>query len=187
MINYKTIIEQHKTEIEKFLEFFKQELRKVRTGKASPALVEDILVSYYGQMMSIKQVAAISCPEPRQIFIQPWDKSMLSIIDKAISQANIGATPSVDGNGIRINLPSLTEEFRKTLVVQIGKEKENAREEVRKWRDTVLKEIQTHFQNKEVSEDDKFKAKDEMQKLADGYNTKIDEAIIIKTREITEI
>jgi len=187
MINYKTIIQEHSPEIEKFIEFFKQDLRKIRTGKASPALVEDILVSYYGQMMPIKQVAAISCPEARQILIQPWDKSMISAIDKAISQANMGVTPSTDNNGIRINLPSLTEEFRKNLVTQIGKEKEMAREEVRRWRDEILREVQVKFQAKEVTEDDKFKAKDEVQKLADGYNLKIDEVVEAKNREIMEI
>lgn len=187
MINYKTIIQQYVPEIEKFLDFFCQELRKIRTGKASPALVEDIAVNYYGTQMSIKQVAAISCPEPRQILIQPWDKSMVSIIGKAITQANMGTTPSVDGSGIRINLPSLTEEFRKNLVNQVGKEKEKAREEVRKWRDNILKEIQIKFQSKEISEDDKFKAKDEIQKLADQFNARIDQVIEAKSREIMEI
>ncbi len=150
-------------------------------------MVEDIPVSYYGQMMPIKQVAAISCPEPRQILIQPWDKSMISAIDKAISQANMGVTPSTDNNGIRINLPSLTEEFRKNLVTQIGKEKERAREEVRRCRDDILREVQTKVQDKEVSEDYKFKAKEEVQKLADGYNQKIDEVVEAKNKEIMEI
>ena len=187
MINYQTIIQNHSANLEKIMEYFSQELKTIRTGKASPALVEDLLVSYYGQMMPIKQTSAISCPEPRQIYVQPWDKSMINIISKAISESSLGVSPSVDQNGIRINLPPLTEEFRKNLAIQVGREKEIVREEIRKWRDEVLKEIQSKFNDKEISEDDKFKAKDEIQKTVDDYNKKIDEVADRKNKEIMEI
>lgn len=187
MINYKTIIENKTPEVEKAIEFFSSELKKIRTGKASPVLVEDLMVSYYGQMMPLKQTAAISCPEPRQIYIQPWDKSMINIISKAISESSLGVSPSVDQNGIRINLPNLTEEFRKNLTAQVGREKEGAREIIRKWRDEILKEIQNKFNDKEISEDDKFKAKDDIQEIVDKYNKKVDEISDNKTREIMEI
>lgn len=187
MINYQTIIQNHNADVEKIIEYFSQELKTIRTGKASPALVEDLPVSYYGQMMPIKQTAAISCPEPRQIYIQPWDKSMINIISKAISESNLGVSPSVDQNGIRINLPPLTEEFRKNLASQVGREKETVREEIRKWRDDILKEIQVKFNEKEISEDDKFKAKDDIQEEVDKNNKKIDELADRKTKEIMEI
>jgi ribosome recycling factor len=187
MINYQTIIQDHKAQIEKIIEYFSQELKTIRTGKASPALVEDLSVSYYGQMMPIKQTSAISCPEPRQIYIQPWDKSMINVISKAISDSNLGVSPSVDQNGIRINLPPLTEEFRKNLAAQVGREKEIVREEIRKWRDEVLKEIQAKFNEKEISEDDKFKAKEDIQKIVDEYNKKIDDLAERKSKEIMEI
>jgi ribosome recycling factor len=187
MINYQTIIQNQNAQIEKIIEYFSQELKTIRTGKANPALVEDLQVSYYGQMMPIKQTAAISCPEPRQIYIQPWDKSMINVISKAISESELGVSPSVDQNGIRINLPALTEEFRKNLAIQVGREKETVREEIRKWRDELLKEIQNKFNEKEISEDDKFKAKDDIQEVVDKYNKKIDELAERKTKEIMEI
>ncbi len=187
MINYQTIIQNHSANLEKIMEYFSQELKTIRTGKASPALVEDLSVSYYGQMMPIKQTSAISCPEPRQIYIQPWDKSMINIISKAISESNLGVSPSVDQNGIRINLPPLTEEFRKNLATQVGREKETVREEIRKWRDEVLKEMQVKFNEKEISEDDKFEGEAKFQKLTELYIKKTDEFFALKEKEVLEV
>lgn len=187
MKNYKDIIQQFKPEMEKTVEFLKTELKKIRTGKASPALVEDILVDYYGVKTPIKQLGAISCPEPRQIIIQPWDKNSLESVGKALSQADIGAAPVVDKDVVRINIPSLTEEYRKNLVSQINRKKEESRESIRKWRDHIVKEIQKEFQDKEISEDEKFKAKDEVQELVDEYTKEIDEIVERKDKEIIEI
>jgi ribosome recycling factor len=186
MKNNQDIIEKFKQEFEKVLDFFKKELQMIRTGKANPALVENILVDYYGSRIQLKQLAAISCPEPRQILIQPWDKSSIEAIEKALSQANLGTLPVIDKEVIRINLPPLTEEFRRNLATQVGRKKEEAREAIRKWRDEASKEIQEMFQNKEISEDEKFKKKEELQKLVDEYNKKLDEVEERKRKEILE-
>jgi ribosome recycling factor len=186
MIDYKEIIEKKKPELEKILNLFKEEIQKIRTGRATPALVEDLPVDYYGSKVKLKQIAAILCPEPRQILIQPWDKNSIEAIERALNQADLGTSPIVDKGNIRVNLPPLTEEFRKNLVAQVGKKKEETRERIRKWRDYVLKEIQRYFQEKEISEDDKFRAKDKLQELVDEYNKKVEEIAQYKNKEIME-
>ena len=136
--------------------------------------------------MSLKQIAAISCPEPRQILIQPWDKSLTEQIIRGISSKDLGVSPIADKQSIRINLPPLTEEFRKNLISQISKKEELSKESVRKTRDYILKEIQQKFQKKEITEDEKFKAKEEVQKIIDEYNKKLSEYGQAKKKEILE-
>lgn len=186
MNGYKNYIIELKNELEKIALFFKNELQKLRTGRASPFLVEDVLIDYYGSKTPLKQIAAISCPEPRQILIQPWDKSLIEPIIKGIILKNLGINPIADKQGVRIHLPPLTEEFRKNLISQISKKEELSKESIRKMRDRILKEIQQKFQNKEIREDEKFKAKDEVQKLVDEYNKKLSEFSQKKIKEILE-
>ncbi|MCD6429568.1 ribosome recycling factor [bacterium] len=180
------ILNNLRQELEKVVEFFKKELQRIRTGLATPVLVEDVIVEYYGSKVPLKQIAAISCPEPRQIMIQPWDKNSVEDIVRALSQENLGASPIVDKEIIRINLPPLTEEFRQTLIAQVAKKKEEAREAIRKWRDEFLKDLQKMFQNKEISEDEKFRTKDEIEKIVEEYNKKLDELEEKKKKEILE-
>ena len=180
------IIKKHEPELEEIINNFKEQLYKIRTGRATPALVEDLIVDYYGSKVKLKQIAAILCPEAREILIQPWDKNATESIEKALNQADLGTSPVVEQNNIRINLPPLTEEFRKNLVGRVNKEKEGAREKIRRWRDNVLKEVQRLFEEKEISEDEKYKIKEEVQKVVDEYNQKVEEISQQKTKEIME-
>lgn len=186
MNGYKNQIIDLKNELEKTALFFKNELQKLRTGRATPFLVEDVLIDCYNAKMPLKQIAAISCPESRQILIQPWDKSLTEQIIRGISSKDLGVNPVADKQGIRINLPSLTEEFRKNLISQISKKEELSKESFRKTRDRVLKEIQQKFQEKKITEDEKFKAKAEVQKIIDEYNKKLFEYGQAKKKEILE-
>jgi len=187
MINYKEIIEKIKPELEKVLSFFEGELMKIRTGRASPSLVEDIVVECFGEKFPLKQLAAISLPDPRQIVIQPWDKSYIEAIEKAIfQQKSLGLSPVVDKDVIRISLPSLTEEYKKNLLRLLSEKKENARQTIRRWREEAWDEIQEKERIGEIREDDKFRAKEELQELIDKYNKKIEEMAERKEKEIME-
>ena len=183
---YKQSIEKIKPELEKVVEFFQSEMKKIRSGKASPTLVEDVKIDCFGSKMALKQLAAISCPEPRQIVVQPWSKEYLEPIEKALSKEDLGTSPIIDGELIRISLPSLTSEFREKLLVQIGRITEETHQTIRKWRDEAWKEIQERTRAGEISEDDKFKGKDELQKEIDEYIKKIDDIGERKEREIKE-
>ncbi len=180
------ILDEFRVELNKVVDYFEKEIRKIRSGLATPALVEDVLVEYYGAKTLLKQIAAISCPEPRQLVIQPWDKNAIEAIVKSLSQENMGTMPVVDKDVIRINLPPLTEEFRKSLILQVGRKKEEAREIIRKWRDEFIKKIQKQFQEKEISEDEKFKLKEEMEKIVEEFNKTLDELEAKKKKEILQ-
>ncbi|MCD5396119.1 MAG: ribosome recycling factor [Candidatus Pacebacteria bacterium] len=180
------IIQRQKQEFEKIIQRLKERIQKIRTGRATPALVEDLIVDYYGTKVKLKQIAAILCPEPREILIQPWDKNTIEAIEKALMQADLGTSPIVEKENIRIKLPPLTEEFRKNLVAKLGKEKEEAREGVRRSRDEILRKITKLFEEKEISEDEKFRLKEKIQEVVDEYNQKIEEIIQQKTKEIIE-
>lgn len=185
-MEYKEIIDKIRPELGKVINFLEGELAKIRVGRASPSLIEDIIVDCFGQKLPLKQLGTISCPGPRQIVIQPWDKSYIEAIEKAISRSSIGGGPVVDQNVIRVNLPPLTEEFRKNLVRLLSEKQEEARKTLRKWREEAWREIQDGFKEGEIREDDKFRAKDELQELIDEYNKKIEELGENKKREITE-
>jgi len=186
MDNYKQIIDRIKPELDKVVNFLEREIAQVRTTRASPALVENIVVEYFEQRFPIKQLAAISLPQPRQIVIQPWDKSYIEPIVNAISKSSLGAAGVVDKDLIRINLPSLTEEYRKSLFKLLSEKSEQAKLTIRHWREKSWKEIQDGFQESKIREDDKFRAKDELQKLVDDYNKKIQDIKDKKEKEIME-
>jgi ribosome recycling factor len=186
MQNYKEIIDRIKPELDKVVNFLEREIAQVRTTRASPALVENMVVEYFEQKFPLKQLAAISSPQPREIVIQPWDKSYLEPISLAISKSSLGAAPIVDKDLIRINLPSLTEEYRKSLFKLLSEKSEQAKLTIRHWREKAWKEIQDNFQEGKIREDDKFRAKEELQKLVDEYNEKIEEIKDKKEKEIME-
>ena len=186
IVNYKDIISKIKPELDKVINFLERELAKIRTGRATPALVEDIVVECFGQKFPLKQLATISVPEPRQILIQPWDKSYTEGICKALEKTGIGASPVVDKEVIRINLPPLTEEYRKGLLRLISEKEEQARQTIRRWREEAWDEIQEKFREGKIREDDKFRAKDELQELIDEYNQKIEDIGEKKKKEIME-
>jgi len=185
IISYKEIINKIKPELDKAISFLEKELAKIKGGRASPSLVEDVICDCFGQKFPLKQLAAISIPEPRQILIQPWDKSYIEGIVKALENTGIGASPIVDKDLIRINLPSLTEEYRKNLLRVLAEKKEDAKRTIRHWRDKAWDEIQERTRNGEIREDDKYRAKDELQDLVDQYNDKIEEMAERKKKEIT--
>jgi len=186
MNNHKEIINKIRPELDKVIAFLDQELQKIRTGRASPSLVEDIVVECFGQKFPLKQLSAISIPEPKQILIQPWDKSYIEGIVKALEQTGIGANPIVDKDAVRISLPPLSEDYRKDLLRLISEKEEQARQTIRRWREEAWDEIQERFREGKIREDDKFRAKDELQELVDEYNEKIEKIGEKKKKEISE-
>lgn len=184
---YKKIISDLGPNLDKAIEHFRTEIANLRTGRATPALVEDIIVECYGSKMPIKQIAAIHAPEPRLILIQPWDKGIVKEIEKVISSTRPGLNPVTDGDVIRINLPLLTEERRKELVKLLSQYAESARISIRQIRDEAWKTIQEFEKEGQIREDDKFRGKEALQEMVDKYNQKIKDIIEVKEKEIMTI
>lgn len=183
-VSYQQLISETKPELEKVVDFLKRELMKIRTERASPSLVEDIMVEYFGKKYALKKLATISIPAPRQIVIKPWDDSYIEDIVKALDRSDIGTSPIVDKDIVRINLPSLSEEFREELIHLVSEKHEQSRRTLRKWRDEIWREIQDAFQEGKMSEDDKYKGKDKLEDLINDYQEKIEEIVEKKKKEI---
>lgn len=156
----------------------------LRTGRATPALVENIAVEAYGANQPLKSLAAISTPESRQILIQPWDKSLLPAIEKAIMSSQVGLQPIADKDAIRLSLPVLTEERKQQLVKILREKLEEARIKVRQIRDSAMKDIDGREKAKEISEDEKFRRREEVEKSVGEHNKKIEELGKTKEAEI---
>ncbi|MEX1063825.1 MAG: ribosome recycling factor [Candidatus Paceibacterota bacterium] len=171
----KDLMNQKKESFEGALHFYKEDIATIRTGRATPALVEDILVDYYGQKMRVKELASISTPEPRTVVIQPWDKGAVEPITGAIRKSDIGLSPVVDGEIIRLNIPPLTEERRKEFIKVLKQKTEETRVKIRRIREEIWDKIQRMEKEGEIREDDKFKGKEDLQKMVDEYNSKIEE------------
>lgn len=184
---YKEIIESKKSELEKSLEHFKEELNQVRTGRASAALVEGLTVDYYGQKSPLKQVASITIPEPRTIVISPWDKDNLVNIEKALRESQLNLNPNNDGQVIRLNIPPLNEERRKELVKVLNQKAEDGKISIRKHREDMWEAIQKLEKEGKIGEDDKFTGKDKLQEVVDEYNKKIEEIRAKKEEEIMTV
>jgi ribosome recycling factor len=183
-MSYKEFIDKVKPEFEKSFKFLEGELAKIRTSRASPSLVEDIEVNAFGSKFTIKQLGAISTPQTNQIVIQPWDVSYIEPIEKAISQSGLGMSTAVDKNIIRLNLPLLTEEYRLSLGKIINEKAEQTKQVIRSQREDVWNKIQAAQKAKEISEDDKFRGKDELQKVVDEYHEKIKKLVERKKNEL---
>lgn len=183
-MSYKEFIDKAKPEFDKAFKFFEGELAKIRTSRASPALVEDIEVNAFNQKFPLKQLGAISTPSTSQIVIQPWDASYIEPIEKAISQSGLGMSAVVDKNVIRLNLPLLTEEYRNTLAKMLGEKAEQTKQTMRRVREDAWNKIQAAQKAKEISEDDKFRGKDELQKVVDDYQEKIKNLVEKKKNEL---
>lgn len=183
-MTYKELTDKVKPEFDKALAFLSGELSKIRTSHASPALVEDVEVEYLGEKYSLKQLAAISTPQTNQIVIQPWDPSYIQSIEQAISKSGLGMSAAVDKNLIRLNLPTLTQEYRDTLIKLLNEKAEQTRQTLRHWREDAWNKIQAAQKAKALTEDDKFKGKEELQKLIDEYGKKIKELIEKKEKEV---
>lgn len=174
-------------DFERAVEHFVDEAAKIRTGRAHPGLVENLSVDYYGVRTPMKQIASINIPEARQIFIQPWDKGTLAFIETAIRESDLGLNPSNDGQGIRITLPALTEDTRKDLVKALNQRAEEGRIAIRTVREDLWKEIQELEKSGAISEDDKFTGKDELQKVVDECNQKLEALRKKKEEEILTV
>jgi ribosome recycling factor len=173
------LLEEAKDLMNKAYNHVGSELSKIRAGKASPNMLDSIQVSYYGAMSPLNQIASVTAPEARTLFIKPWEKSLIQEIERAIINANLGFNPQNDGQQVIINIPMLTEERRKVLVKQVGQECEHGRVSVR----SVRKEINEMIKKvKGVSEDDQKNAEATTQKLTDDHIAKID--ALMKKKEV---
>jgi ribosome recycling factor len=181
------IKKQAQEKMDKAIQVLKKDLLTLRAGRANPALLDKVLVEYYGSEMPINQLANISTPDPRTLTIQPWDKSALGAIEKAILKSELGLTPSNDGNVIRISIPPLTEERRNELVKVARKMGEDAKVAIRNVRRDANDEIKKMEKAGEISEDDARRAQDEIQKLTDKTIKDVDQVVSAKEKEIMEI
>jgi len=173
--------------MEKSVDSFKNELGKVRTGRASIGLLDGIHVDAYGSSMPLNQVGTLTIPESRMIAIQPWDVQLVPAIEKAILKSDIGLTPMSDGKVIRLNIPQLTEERRRDLVKQVKKVAEEFRVAIRNIRREAIDTLKKQKKDKDISEDELFKLQDEAQSETDAYIKQIDEATASKEKEVMEV
>ncbi len=161
-----------KVNFEAILTFYKNDIASVRTGRATPALVEDVVVEAYGgQRMTIKELASISVPESRTVVIQPWDKGVLEAISSAIQKSSVGLAPIADGDLIRLNIPSLTEERRKEFIKLLKQKTEEAKVKIRRLRE----DLHHQLKSSEISKDEIFRSEVDLQKIVDEYNKKLEE------------
>src|SRR5579871_6127310 len=163
---------------------FQADLKKLRTGRAHPSLIEHLKVDYYGSDVPLQQVANISIEDARTLVVSPWEKSMVAAIEKAIHKSDLGLTPNTAGTVIRIPLPPLTEERRRDMIKIVRHEAENARVSVRNVRRDVIADLKERLKKKLVSQDDERRAQDEVQKLTDRFVGEIDQILAAKEKEI---
>ena len=171
----------------KAMEHLAKEFVRVRTGRANPAMLENVMVDYYGNPTPLNQVGNVSVPEPQLIIIAPWEKSLLGEIEKSLMRADSGMTPQNDGNVIRLPIPPLTEERRKQLVKKVGALGEDAKTAVRQIRRDANDEFKKLQKDGDLSEDDAHRSMDEVQKLTDRHTGSVDELCKNKEKELMEI
>ena len=181
------LLQDARERMDKSVGSIRQEFSSVRTGRASPALLDRISVDYYGAQTPLKQLATISAPEARMLTVQPYDKSSIKAIEKAILESDVGLTPSNDGQVIRLSIPELTEERRKELVKVVHGIAEQGRVAVRNVRRDVMHDLRDLKSEGEVGEDDERRAESELQKLTDSHVGDIDGALAGKEQEILEV
>lgn len=182
-----TIKEDLEEKMAKAVNAFKSDLSTIRTGKANPSLLEKVVVDYYGTPTPINQMANISAPEAKMLVVQPWDKSVISTIEKAIMKSDLGLNPSSDGNIIRLVIPQLTQETRKDLVKKVKKKSEEAKIGIRNIRRDGNEQLKSIEKSKEINEDEHKKAQDDVQKLTDKYIAEVEKILDNKENEIMEI
>jgi len=181
------LLRETRAKMDKSVEFVHNEFATIRTGKASPALVENISVDYYGTKTRMRELASISTPEPRLIVIHPWDPGVVGAIVKAIEQSSLGVTPITDGKNVRIPIPELSEERRKDLIKLVKKMAEDAKVAIRNIRRTANEEVKHLRKDGLLPEDDSFREENDVQKLTDEHITKVDELLKHKEAEIMEV
>jgi ribosome recycling factor len=173
--------------MQKCVQVFQADLKKLRTGRAHPSLVEHLKVDYYGSDVPLQQVANISIEDARTLVISPWEKTMVGPIEKAIHKSDLGLTPMTAGTVIRVPLPPLTEERRRDIGKVVRQDAENARVSIRNVRRDVLTDIKELLKEKEISQDDERKAQDDIQKLTDRFTGEIDQQLAAKEKEILQV
>ena len=175
---------QFKNDLKKIEEWLSKEYSQIHTGRASPAVLDSVIISLYGSMMPIKNIAAISIEDPKTIRISPWDKGQIKDIEKGIQTSGLPLSVLADGEGLRVIFPQLTEESRISLVKLLKTKLEDARISVRKEREKVWNDIQGQEKAGKIPEDEKFRAKDELQKIIDANNNSFEEIFYKKEKEI---
>ena len=166
------------------VESLKSDLGGLRTGRANTSLLDPVVCEVYGSMMPLSQVATVSAPEPRMLAVQVWDKTNVSAVEKGITKANLGLNPMTDGQTVRLPMPDLTEERRKELAKLAGSYAENAKIAIRNVRRDGMEALKDDEKKKEISEDDRKRLEDEVQKLTDKYVAETDEVAAKKEQEI---
>jgi len=180
----KEILHDTETKMKKTVEATQREFSTVRTGRASSAILESVKVDYYGTPTPLKQLAAVSTPDARLIVIQPWDKNVMADIEKAILKSDIGITPTNDGKVVRLSIPPLTQERRQELDKVLKKIAEDGHISVRTARHAAIETVRKSEKDKVITEDEKFKTQDDVQKLTDKYIKEIDNMLAAKEKEI---
>lgn len=183
----KDVIKEAEDRMKSSIQALADDLNGIRTGRASPALVERLSVEYYGVATPLMQLASISIPEPRQILIKPFDITSVKDIERAIQMSDLGLTPNNDGKSIRLNLPPLTEDRRKELVRVVQGRVEEARVSIRNVRRDSIKDMRDFESEKLISEDDLIRGEEDIQKITDGFIEKIDEVGENKEIEVMEV
>ena len=187
MAEVEEVLEDAGARMEKSVGALDRELGSVRTGRASPRLVENLLVDYYGVPTPMNQIASITAPEARLLMIQPWDKSALKEVEKTIMRSDLGLMPNSDGSVVRISIPPLTEERRRDLARVVGRKVEDGRVAVRNIRRSGVESLRTMERNKELSEDESRRAQGEVQELTNLYIGKMDDMEKAKEAEVMEV
>lgn len=183
----KEVLSKTRASMEKSIDALKKDFTRVRTGRASTSLLDDIRIDYYGTPTPLSQVGTLVVPEPRLITIQPWEKKLIPEIEKAILKSDLGLNPVSDGNLIRIAIPPLTEERRKEMVKQIKKMGEETKIAIRNVRRDANESLKKLEKDKEISEDELKRGEKEIQDLTDLYVKKTDEVVATKEKEVMEI
>jgi len=181
------VISDTKTRMAKAIEATKHEFSSLRTGRASPALLEQIRIDYYGTPTPINQMATITVPEPRLLVVQPWDRKMVKDIERGILKSELGLNPSSDGTHVRVPIPALTEERRKELVKVAHRHAEEGRVAIRNVRREAKEMIEQLEEDGDISEDDAKRGLDELQKLTDKYIADVEALLASKDKEIMEV
>ncbi len=183
----KRVLDEAEERMTKALEVLRKDYASLRAGRATPALLDKVLVDYYGTLTPINQMAKVSVPEARLLVIQPWDKSVISAIEKAILKSDLGITPNNDGSVIRLAIPQLTQERRNELVKVVKKKAEDTRVAIRNVRRDANEQLKVLEKEKKVSEDDNKRGQDEVQKLTDKWIREVEQALEHKEKEIREV
>ncbi|TCL69419.1 ribosome recycling factor [Hydrogenispora ethanolica] len=183
----KDLLKETENHMKGAIEATKREFQSIRTSRANPNILEKVHVEYYGTPTPLNQLANISVPDARSLVIQPWDKSVLSVIEKAIQKADLGLNPVNDGTVIRLPIPQLTEERRKELVKVIKKEAEEKRVAIRNLRRDTNDKLKALEKDGKITEDENKKALDDVQKLTDRFITEVDKLLDMKEKEIMEV